>query len=270
MEEITTLYTGINWATFTAVAIKICKALGVFILGIMLSKWASKTIRRRLGNEKGLQVNDTIRPMLATMARYGIMLATLYAALTIAGIPASSLLAVFGAAGLAIALAVQGTLSNVAAGMMLIFLRAIRVGEYIATPSVEGTVLEIGLFTTQIRGPNGVLITVPNAQIWSAQITNYSRVTERRIDINIELSRDNDVGTALSVLKTTLLSSPHLIRKDDASLAITTTTAQSVTLQARAWITAENVRGHTSDISLALGTAVRAKGYKLPVVLPKV
>ena len=270
MDTIFEFYNSPEWKSIMAYSSDILKALGVLIMGVIISKWASRTIRRRLGNDKGLQVNDTIRPMLAIMARYGIMLAALYAALTIAGIPASSLLAVFGAAGLAIALAVQGTLSNVAAGMMLIFLRAIRVGEYIATPSVEGSVLEIGLFTTQIRGPNGVLITVPNAQIWSGQITNYSRATERRIDINIELSRDNDLDKALSVLKTTLLSSPHLIRKDDASVAITTTTAQSVTLQARAWITAENVRGHTSDISLALGTAVRAKGFKLPAVLPKV
>lgn len=262
-------YNSPEWKTIMDYSADILRAFGVLIIGWILSRWASRTIRKRLGNDKGLQVNDTLRPLLATIAKYTIMFAALYAALTIAGIPASSLLAIFGAAGLAIALAVQGTLSNVAAGMMLIFLRAIRVGEYISTPNVEGSVLEIGLFTTQLRGPNGVLITVPNAQIWSSQITNYSRVSERRIDINIELSRDNDLDKALSDLKSVLLASPHLIKQDSASVAITTTTAQSVTLQARGWVTSKDVRGHTSDISLALNEAVRAKKFKLPPVVLK-
>ncbi len=269
MEELSKFLTDEQWTTIMTISLKVLKAFGVFILGMMISRWVDRTIRYRLGNNKGLQVNDTLRPLIATTARYTILLATLYAALTIAGIPASSLLAVFGAAGLAIALAVQGTLSNVAAGMMLIFLRAIRVGEYIATPNVEGSVLEIGLFITQIRAPNGVLVTVPNAQIWAAQITNYSRVTERRIDINIELARDNDLDKALGVINTALLASPHVINKDKASVAITTTTAQSVTLQARAWITSQDVRGHTSNINLALHEAVRAQGFKLPPVVLK-
>ncbi|MBL4870260.1 MAG: mechanosensitive ion channel [Robiginitomaculum sp.] len=264
MENVLDIFSNEQFSGILAIAVNILKALGIFILGIIISKWAGARVSKRLGNNKGVNVNETLRPFLVTIVKYGILFAALYSALTIAGIPASSLLAVFGAAGLAIALAVQGTLSNVAAGMMLIFLKVIRVGEYIATPSVQGSVLEISLFTTKLRASNGVMITVPNAQIWSSQITNYSRAEERRIDINIELARDNDLDKALADLTKVLQSSSHVIHPEKASIAITATSARSVTLQARAWITTDDVRGHTSDISLALGAIVRAKGYKLP------
>ncbi|MCK5922644.1 MAG: mechanosensitive ion channel, partial [Methylococcales bacterium] len=149
-----TVLGAIEWAFMGPLLVNILGAIGILLLGWIVSRWVASTVRRRLGDSKGLEVNDTMRPILALIAKYTIMLMALYAALKTVGIPPESLLAVFGAAGLAIALAVQGTLSNVAAGMMLIFLRAIKVGEYIQTPSFEGSVLEIGLFTTEIKDPN--------------------------------------------------------------------------------------------------------------------
>jgi len=141
METIREFYNQVAGSAYAPVVSNIFTALGIFILGWILARWADRVVRKRLGNNKGLQADDTFRPLIAIIVRYAIVLAALYAALDIAGIGAASLLAVFGAAGLAIALAVQGTLSNVAAGLMLIFLRKIKVGEYIQTPDVEGTVL---------------------------------------------------------------------------------------------------------------------------------
>lgn len=268
MENSSEILNAVPWGVFIPILINWLKAIGILILGWTASRWSNRLIRRRLGNDKGLQVNDTLRPLFATIVKYAIMFAALYAALKVAGIPPESLLAVFGAAGLAIALAMQGTLSNVAAGVMLIFLRSIKVGEYIATPNVEGGVLEIGLFTTQLSAPNGVIVTVPNAQIWASQILNYSRASKRRIDIMLEISRDNDLGAAVSAVKSALLRSPHIIDKETASVVIGAATTHSAVLQARCWLTTDNVRGHTSDINVDLHDALRAGKFKLPPIPP--
>ena len=267
MENTPDLLGSISLESFLPYIVRGAQGIGILILGWIVSGWASRLIRKRLGSNNTLQVNDTLRPLFATVVKYAIMFAALYAALKVTGIPPESLLALFGAAGLAIALAMQGTLANVAAGIMLIFLRSIKVGEYISTPNVEGSVLEIGLFTAQIRAPNGILITVPNAQIWSSQINNYSRTKERRIDIIVEISRRNDLGAALEAAQGALLASPHIIKKDAASVFISGSGIHSASLQARCWITAADVLGHTSDINVAIHNALQSGGFKLPPLL---
>ena len=264
METVTNVITAIEWHTFIPTGINVLKAIGILILGFMIARWVERLVRKRLGNDKGLQVDDTLRPLLATIVRYTIIFAAVYAALTTAGIPAASLLAVFGAAGLAIALAVQGTLSNVAAGIMLIFLRAIRVGEYIETSSFGGNVLEIGLFTTEIKTSDGLLITVPNAQIWSGQIKNYSRFKSRRMDINIEIARDNDLGAAVAVLETAVSNFDAVINKSAASVMVSGFTPTSANLLARCWLKSENLAVDSSALRVHLHDTLNKKGFKLP------
>jgi len=266
MESVSELASAIDWTAALPVIQNAFVALGVLILGWIIARWADRIVRKRLGNAKGLQADDTFRPLIALLVRYVIIFGALYAALDIAGVAPASLLAVFGAAGLAIALSVQGTLSNVAAGLMLIFLRSIRVGEYIQTSSIEGTVLEIGLFTTEIKSSDGVLITVPNAQIWSSQIKNFSRYKTRRIDINIEIARDNDLAAALDVLHKTLIKHPLVITKDSAEVVVAGFTATTVNLQARCWLQSTNLRGNSSAVRLSIHEALRAEGFKLPPI----
>ena len=266
MDDFLGAFKQIEWASFTPIIIHIFAAITVLILGWIVAGWAERTVRRRLGNSKGLEVDDTIRPLLAMVVRYGVVLATMYAALQVSGFPAAPLLAVFGAAGLAIALAAQGTLSNVAAGLMLIFLRSIRVGEYIQTPNVEGTVLEIGLFTTEIRSPDGVFITAPNAQIWATQIKNFSRYKTRRVDINIDIARDNDLAAAVEILQKTLTTHDAVIAKDNAETAIAGFTQTAATIQMRCWFKSANLRADTSAVRLALHQALQVEGFKFPPI----
>ncbi len=266
MDAVRELYAWVASSTYAPLVRDIFAALGIFILGWILARWADAVVRKRLANNKGLQADDTFRPIIAIIVRYAIVLGALYAALDIAGIGAASLLAVFGAAGLAIALAVQGTLSNVAAGLMLIFLRSIKVGEYIQTPDIEGTVLEIGLFTTEIKSPDGVYITVPNAQIWAKQIKNFSRFKTRRMDIVLEIARDNDVGLALEVLQKTLGGHDLVVAAESAQTVISGFTPTSVQLQARCWLKADNLRNSTSEIRLSLHEALRREGIKMPPI----
>ncbi len=267
MEEFLGAFKQLSWATIFPVLIHIFAALAVLAIGWIVARWAERTVRRRLGNNKGLEVDDTIRPLLAIVTRYAIILASMYAALTVAQFPAAPLLAVFGAAGLAIALAAQGTLANVAAGLMLIFLRSIRVGEYIQTPNVEGSVLEIGLFTTDIKSPEGVFITVPNAQLWASKIKNYSRFKTRRIDVNLEIARDNDLAAALGVLHAALVKHPAILSADSADTVIADFTPTSVKLQARCWMKADGLRANAASVRLVLHEALQAEGFKLPPTL---
>jgi small conductance mechanosensitive channel len=268
MESLSNMFSPEDLAAILSITKGLLSGVGIFILGWMLSRWVYKLILNRLGNNKGLKANDTVRPLIATVAKYAILLAAIYAGLTQAGIAASSLLAVFGAAGLAIALAVQGTLANVAAGIMLIFLRSMKVGEYIETPNVAGTVLEIGLFTTQIKRADGVFISAPNAQIWGSQITNYSRFKTRRVDINIELSRDNDLARATQVVRDTLDKQKAVLNKDATDVVLAAFSANTATLQSRLWLSSDDLRAQSSLISLALHEALRAQGFKLPKYLP--
>ena len=256
-----------DWSGLLPILTNILSGFGIFILGWMISRWAYRTLLNRLGNEKGLQANETFRPLIATIVKYAILLGAIYAGLTQAGVAASSLLAVFGAAGLAIALAVQGTLSNIAAGIMLIFLRSMKVGEYIETPSIEGTVLEVGLFTTQIRRPDGVFVTVPNAQIWGSQIANYSRFKTRRVDIDLELARDNDLAAAVSTVRAALDQQDIIIDKDKSSVSVSGFTPTTAIIRARFWLDTDDLVSKGSILRSDLHAALRNEGFQFPNLL---
>ncbi len=133
-------------------------------------------------------VDATLTPVIASIIRYTILLITFVAGLGSFGIETTSIIAVIGAAGLAVGLALQGTLSNVAAGVMLLFLRPFKVGDWMETGSVSGTVDEIGLFSTVINTFDNIYISVPNSSIWGSIIINHSKYNTRRMDLDIGIA----------------------------------------------------------------------------------
>ena len=169
-------------------------ALVIIIIGIFVSRRINKALRKYLSRIKGF--DDTLIPLAASVVRYMILIVTLVAALGSFGIQTTSIIAVLGAAGLAIGLALQGTLSNVAAGVMLLFLRPFQVGDWIETSDNSGTVLEIGLFTTIITTFDNVYISVPNSQIWGGRVINHSKNDTRRMDIDIGIAYATDLDHA--------------------------------------------------------------------------
>ena len=132
--------------------------------------------------------------------RYGIIIITLIAVLGQFGVQTTSIIAVLGAAGLAIGLALQGTLSNVAAGVMLLLLRPFTTGDWVETGNVSGTIREVGLFTTIIDTFDNVYVSIPNSSIWNSTITNHSHYETRRIDVDIGIHYDTDLELASEVL----------------------------------------------------------------------
>ena len=194
MQEILDALTG--WAMTQAYSI--ATGLVVLVVGWWLSGFISSRLQKLLA--RSTIIDDTISPVLCQLVRYGILIVTLVIVLSQFGVATTSVLAVLGAAGLAIALALQGTLSNIAAGVMLVWLRPFSSGEYIETDSVSGTVTEIGLFATRLTTPGGLFLFVPNSQLWNASITNFSRLPERRVELRIGIAYDSDIARARSIL----------------------------------------------------------------------
>ena len=181
-------------------SMNVLAGVGTIIIGFWLSGKASGMVRKRMSALP--RADKTLIPILASIIRYAGFILTLVVALGQFGVQTTSIIAVLGAAGLAIGLALQGTLSNVASGIMLLLLRPFSVGDWIETNSISGTVREIGLFSTQIDTFENVFISVPNSSIWSSTIVNNSRHNVRRMDIDIGVGYDSD----LDIVETALLS----------------------------------------------------------------
>ena len=181
-------------------SVNILAGLGTIIIGFWLSSKASSMVRKQMSTLQ--RVDKTLTPILASIIRYAGFILTLVVALGQFGVQTTSIIAVLGAAGLAIGLALQGTLSNVASGIMLLLLRPFRVGDWIETNSISGTVREIGLFATQIDTFDNIYITVPNSSIWSATIINNSRHQIRRMDLDIGIGYNSDLNEVEKALIT--------------------------------------------------------------------
>jgi small conductance mechanosensitive channel len=161
----------VNWLSANVVAL--FQAVTVLVICWYLSKFLYRTIKNLLPQAYGVDKN--FAPLLAQAARYGTIIFGIITALSFVGVSSASIYAVVAAAGLAVALALQGTLSNIAAGIMLIWLRPIAIGEYITGDGVAGVVVEIGLFGTRLRSTSGLYIFTPNTKLWNSAITNHSR-----------------------------------------------------------------------------------------------
>ena len=181
-------------------SVNILAGLGTIIIGFWLSSRASSMVRKQMSTLQ--RVDKTLAPILASIIRYAGFILTLVVALGQFGVQTTSIIAVLGAAGLAIGLALQGTLSNVASGIMLLLLRPFSVGDWIETNSISGTVKEIGLFATQIDTFDNIYITVPNSSIWSETIINNSRHQIRRMDLDIGIGYNSDLNEVEKALLT--------------------------------------------------------------------
>ena len=202
----TIIQLAIDWS------INFLAAVITLIIGIWFSSRISIWIRETL--IKVDKLDPTLPPVAGSVIRYALLVVTIVAVLAQFGVNTTSIIAVLGAAGLAIGLALQGTLSNVAAGVMLLFLRPFKVGNWIEAANVSGTVREIGLFTTTIDTFDNVYISIPNSTIWSSTIINHSRYNTRRMDIDIGVSYEADIDFVLETLLT--LSNDERVLKKPA------------------------------------------------------
>jgi len=215
-------------------AMAVISAIIVVIIGWIAAGFAARAISNFLPNSRG--IDKTVAPLLSQVARYGVLVIAIVVAASQLGVQTASILAVLGAAGLAIALALQGTLSNIAAGVMLIWLRPMSIGEYIDGKGIAGTVVEIGLFATRLRTADGVFVMAPNSQLWDAAITNYSREPRRRLDVRVGISYDADIAKARKTLMKIANGDKRVLPDPGPAVYVENLGDSAVTMLLRCWV----------------------------------
>ena len=242
--------------------VDIVGAIVLLIIGWTVAGWARRGIRHAL--ERVPRMDETLKPFLAKLVWYVIMAFVLVAVLSQFGVQTTSVIAVLGAAGLAIGLALQGTLANVASGVMLLFLRPFSIGDYVDAGVIAGTVVEIGLFNTEIKTSKGLCLIVPNKIIWESPITNFSRNPTRRFDITVGISYGDDVNGATDLLMG-LLTGDERILDDPEPLAMVEELGDSaVIINLRAWTRAEDFWAAVWDLKKAIKVELEVAGYSIP------
>ncbi len=246
----------------TTYGLEVVGAIAILIVGWMVAGWAKAGTRRAL--QRVTWMDNTVRPVFASIVGYLVMVVTLIAVLNQFGVETTSIIAVLGAAGLAVGLALQGTLSNVAAGVMLLFLRPFQVGDYITAGGVGGTVKEIGLFNTELATPDNVYIVVPNSSIIGGAISNYSRHATRRLDIAIGVGYDTDLGRGMDVLRGVIDADGRALADPVREVMVTELGDSAITLNMRFWVNAGDYWGCKFDLTKAAKEALDAAGIEIP------
>ncbi|HEY1632312.1 MAG TPA: mechanosensitive ion channel domain-containing protein [Rhizomicrobium sp.] len=245
--------------------INLIAAVLILIVGWMLSGALARWTRA--GLDRLPYVDPTLKPMLSSFVRYAILLATLAAVLERFGVETTSLLAVFGAAGLAIGLALQGTLANVASGVMLLVLRPFHVGEVIGLgdSAVKSTVREIGLFRTRVLTRDNIHLSIPNSTIFSATIVNYTREPTRRIDFDVSIDRQNDVARAEAAIVAALKADPRVLKSPEPVSGVHRIDEYALVLLARCWVNSADQFRVPYDLKKIVTERLDAAGILIPV-----
>lgn len=236
--------------------VNIASALAILIIGWMIAGWVRDAVTKTLDKRPG--VDATVKPIIAAMIRYAILIIVIATVLARFGVQTASIIAVIGAAGLAIGLALQGTLSNLAASVMILFLRPFKVGEFIDGGGVAGTVDEIGLFLSRLRTPDGIYISVPNSQLWGTAISNYSRLPTRRIDLPVGIGYGDDIDQALEVLKGIMSGDDRIHSNPEPEVAVKSLDNSAVTLIMRCWVDRDDYWSVLYDMTKAVKLSLDA------------
>ena len=214
--------------------------------------------------DRQTRVDATLRGAISSLIHYGILILVAVAALAQLGIQTTSILAALGAAGLAIGLALQGTLSNIAAGLMLLWLRPFRVGDQIESANFTGTIKEVGLFASEIHTLDGVYQFVPNSELWNKRIINYTRLRTRMVDLKFGVGYDDDIEAGKQALLA-MASSDARAEADPAPLIFVDELGDSaVILRLRLWTATANYWPLRRALFEAGKSALEAAGLSIP------
>lgn len=225
-------------AVVTSYGLDVVGAIAILVIGWMIAGWAKSTVARALGKIKS--VDDMLTGFFSSLVKYIILAFTLVAVLNRFGIETTSFVAVLGAAGLAIGLALQGTLSNVAAGVMLLMFRPYKVGDFIDAGGLSGTVKATGLFTTDLATGDNIHIVAPNSQLWGSAIHNYSHNSKRRVDLLIGIGYGDDIDKAQAVIKDLAAKDERIHADPDPFVEVGNLGDNAVELVVRVWVDASN------------------------------
>ncbi len=242
--------------------LQVIAAIVILIVGFWFAGFAKrKTLKLMM---KSPNADEMLAGFLSALVKYIVIAVTILAVLNKFGVETTSLIAVMGAAGLAIGLALQGTLSNVAAGVMLLFLRPFKVGHFVEVGGQAGVIKGVSLFTTEMATGDNVQIIMPNSQVWGSSIKNFSAHDTRRVDLVMGISYEDDIDQAMAVIEE-LAKADDRIKTDPAPvLAVGELADSSVNLIVRLWVNAADYWAVRWDMTKKVKQTFDEKGISIP------
>ncbi|MAS15172.1 MAG: mechanosensitive ion channel protein [Nitratireductor sp.] len=243
-------------------AFSILGAIILIIAGFIVAGMVEKWVRSALDRFPSFDV--TLTSFLSKIARYAVLVLVGVTVLAQFGVQTASIIAALGAAGLAIGLALQGTLQNVAAGIMLLVLKPFRVGEYVEASGISGTIQSIGLFATEMKTVDGLYILAPNSSLWNTSVTNYSRNTRRRNDLVIGIGYDDDIDLAQKTMLELAEADDRILSDQEPATFVSELGDSAVNITLRYWTTTSDWWQTRLDITKAAKKAFDEKGISIP------
>ncbi len=241
--------------------LKVLGAIAIFIIG----KWLAKIISQWI--EKGLvksHVDKTLAKFTKNLCHVVLLIFVIIAALSSLGIETTQFAVIVGAAGLAVGLALQGSLANFASGFLMIMFRPFKVGDFIEAAGVKGTVKEIQIFNTIINTPDNVRVIVPNGQITGGNIMNYTANETRRVDLVVGVSYEDDLRKAKGVIEDTLAGDERVLSAPAATVAVSELGDSSVNFVVRPWVKAADYWGVYFDMTEKIKLNLDKNGITIP------
>jgi small conductance mechanosensitive channel len=215
-----------------AYGLKVIGAILVLFVGRVIAGWGRRAARKGLGHAR---LDPTLVPFISGLVYWGVMVFVVVAVLGLFGIPTASFIAVLGAAGLAVGLAMQGTLSNFAAGVMLLIFRPFRVGDLVEVTGTLGIVKEIGIFATQVNTLNNVRVIISNGTVYNEKISNYTANEIRRVDLTVGVSYGDDLELAKRTILSVVTGHPKVLEDPAPQVEVVEMADSSVNFVVRPW-----------------------------------
>ncbi len=246
----------------TTYGLSVIGAIVILIIGWIISGWVANSIRK--AGERSNKVDATLTSFFASMAKYAVLVFTFIAVLSRFGVETTSFVAVLGALGLAIGLSLQGTLSNVASGVMLIMFRPFKVGDFVDAAGVSGTVKDITLFTTEMATGDNVKVIVPNGAVWGGTIKNFSGNATRRVDMVMGIGYGASIDHAIKTMTEIIAADSRVHGDPEPFFAVGELADSSVNIIVRVWTNAPDYWGVKFGLTKSFKEAFDREGIEIP------
>lgn len=240
--------------------IKVAVALLIFLIGSYIAKRVHAFLSQQAANNP--RIDTTLGKLGASTAKAVIMLVTILAAVGFLGVKVAAIMSIFAAATLAIGLALEGSMANVAAGLLLLILRPYNVGDYVELAGQEGTVEDLNIFTTTLRTLDNIKVILSNGEVRGATIKNLTSLGRRRVDVDFGIDYDDDMDTAIEIIKKTAAKDSRLL--EDPWAKVTLLNDSSVDIQMRVWCKPEDYWDVRFDLIKSVKEAFDAGGITIP------
>ncbi|MEB7540461.1 small-conductance mechanosensitive channel MscS [Pantoea anthophila] len=250
-----------NQELLISYAVNIVAAIAIIVVGLMIARIVANAVNRLL---RARHIDTTVADFLSALVRYGIIAFTLIAALGRIGVQTTSVIAILGAAGLAVGLALKDSLSNLAAGVLLVIFRHFRAGEFVDLGGIMGTVMNVQIFSTTLKSADGKLVVVPNGKIITGNIVNFSREPIRRNEFIIGVSYDADVDQVLTLLREVVDADSRVLQEKGVQVGLNELAASSMNFVVRCWSNSGDLQDVYWDLLKNFKRALDGKGIGIP------